>query len=57
MKKPEHTQENIEQLAETVVEGMELDDLMMLAKDQFEETYKNNFRLFEEDWENFISDT
>jgi len=46
----DHTADNIETLAQQVVEDMELDDLLAYAVQQMENHYLNDEESFIEDW-------
>lgn len=50
------TEENLDRLAQTVVDNMDLGDLITYAKDSIERTYKNDKQCFEQDWNSHIGD-
>jgi hypothetical protein len=52
----EHNEENIEKLAQFVVDGFDLDTLMGIAKDNIEYNYRNNPKLFQREWDELMVD-
>ena len=48
---PEHNEENRKKLAELVVNNMDFNDLIELATDKQIETYEEDKRIFEQDWD------
>ena len=52
----ERTEENVDLLAQLVVDSMDIGDLIKYAKDSIEETYKNDRECFEQDWNTFMQD-
>ena len=52
MKTPERTEETIEQLANTVAEEMDYNDMVAYVYDSLVTMYEMNLDLFNEDWEN-----
>jgi hypothetical protein len=49
---PERTEETIEQLANTVAEEMDYNDMVSYVYDSLVTMYELNLDLFNEDWEN-----
>jgi hypothetical protein len=56
MKLPERTEETIEQLANTVAEEMDYDDMISYVYDSLVTMYEMNLDLFNEDWENHFGE-
>jgi hypothetical protein len=51
MTTPEYTDANRESLAKVVVDNMDFSDLIQMAYDRQIETYADDKRIFEQDWE------
>ena len=49
--KPEHNDANIEKLAQSIVDDMDIDTLMGAVKDNLEHAYRVDPELFENEWE------
>jgi hypothetical protein len=48
--KVEHNQENIEKVVRAVVQSLDIDDLIDLAWEHFEDKYWEDETLFDDDW-------
>ena len=53
---PEHTDENVEQLAGDIVEEWDLDDLIQYAVTQLTNYYMENEEEFHEEWSEFYDE-
>jgi len=56
MVETENTEENVEKLANAVVDLMSLKDLMLSMTEVLKENYRNDQALFLQDWKDYLKE-